>query len=601
VSCGRRNPLGAIEVIPESVEPDPSVDQPIHCRKRGWSVAEWSSSSADTAPHTAVTRCIIHSHTTTWHDGAVALRLPSGQFVALAAERVGDRYKHSWNSRLAYEHLANRPEYGKHFRDADDFFVDCQGGLETGDHHLYHAASSFLTSGFSEAAILVIDGQGPRDGHAASTTMWIGDGDDITFVEELLPSDSRFAEQSLGHYYTAIGVLAGMTSLYDEGKTMALAAYGRPSPFLDWLRVRAYSRDDGTYFVDPHFTLAVLGNTLGEKYYGWPRQPPNIQMLWDDVLRATRVPAFTMRTEFQQGHMDVAFAGETILEEIVVGLAHRAHTITGCERLCLAGGVALNCVANQQVARRGPFSEVHVPYAPGDEGQALGKLLLMTAQRGLLPRTKPFSPYLGPTYTTSEILAALASAGPTMSYELLPEDSLVEEVVSLVVEGAVVALCFGPSELGPRALGHRSLIADPRRPEMRQHINANVKQREWFRPLAPMVVESRATEYFDLSYPSPFMARAVMVKSEAREVIPAVVHVDRTARVQTVSERQEPRCHRLLLEFERRTGIPILLNTSFNRREEPIVETPSDALSSFSAMPIEALVLGDYLVKKREL
>jgi carbamoyltransferase len=540
---------------------------------------------------------IVHSHATSWHDGGVALLTRSGEIVALAAERVRDRFKHSYDSRLAYEYLRERDEYRNEFENARDRFISVEQRLSEEDHHRFHAACAFFGSGFGHAAVLVVDGQGCRGDHIAPTSIWCGSGSALEPVEELFPTHEDFADHSLGHFYTAVGALAGMTDQYEEGKTMALAAYGGPSPFLEWLRERVRVEPDGRYWIEPDFVRAVLGHTLVPKL-GFRWDPPSQAQreLWEEIARVRGRPI--RPGEPDQVDMDTAFAGQAMLEELLLGLARRAHTLTGAKRLCVVGGVALNCVANERLVREGPFEEVFVPPAPSDDGQALGKLLLEIEEMELPVETTMRTAYLGPAYDSPDFEEATQMLSEDATLYEGREDELIERVVSLLAAGKVVALCQGRSELGPRALGHRSIVADPRSPEMREHLNRRVKHREPYRPLAPMVTEERVSEFFELEGASPFMTRAVMVRADKRSVIPAVTHVDGSARVQTISAEQDLRCHLLLRAFERSTGIPVLLNTSFNDRGEPLVETPADAAKMFLRMRIDALLIGKQLAVK---
>jgi carbamoyltransferase len=540
---------------------------------------------------------IVHSHATTWHDGGVAMLLPSGEIVALAAERVGDRYKHSWSSRLAYEHLRSLPSYAPYFGGPLDRFIDSAAGLQTDGHHLYHAAGAFYGSGFDHAAVLVIDGQGPQGGHLSSTSIWRGDGSALSLVEELYPTSGHFAAQSLGHFYTAIGAMAGMTQLHDEGKTMALAAYGRPSRFLDFLRRFAGSNGDGGFRLDPRFTVGILANTLGRAYFGWEPPERGTQAVWDEFLelRGGQLP---VGGTVSQDDADIAYAGQVILEEIVLGLVGRAHALVSSSNLCLAGGVALNCVANGRVVREGPFGRVFVIPAPGDDGQAIGKLLLEARRLGYAGDLEIKTAYYGPEYPASAVDAALRAARGALRRLPVRGEELLHEVAARLDRGQVVGWYQGRSELGPRALGHRSILADPRRSGMREHVNRRVKDREWYRPLAPIVIEERAADFFELRGPSPFMTIAVQVRPDRRRLLPSCTHVDGSARVQTLARAQDPRCHQLLRMFELRTGVPVLINTSFNRRGEPLVETPHDAVRAFESMALDVLALEDNLVEK---
>ncbi|MDT9686413.1 carbamoyltransferase C-terminal domain-containing protein [Streptomyces sp. TRM76323] len=523
--------------------------------------------------------------------------LPDGGIVALASERVGERRKHSWDPRPAYHHLRSLPAYQPYFGGPGDQFVDNADGLHVDDHHRNHAASAFHGSGFEQAAVLVVDGQGYCGDRLVTTSIWAGTAAGLHLVEEQADPGGVFAARSIGHFYSAVGALAGMGRLHDEGKTMALAAYGGPSRFLDRLRVFAGTEEDGGYRIDPRFTTTVLANTLGRKYYGWSAPTPEDQALWDDLVAARARPPMTGC--FDQDDMDIAYAGQVILEEIVLGLARRAHRLTGSTRLCLAGGVALNCVANGRVAGDGPFEELFVVCAPGDDGQAVGKLFLDVKRRALPVDTTMHTAYYGPEYSAGQIELAVREVGASVVCVRMDDSDLLPEVATRLSNGEVIGWWQGRSELGPRALGHRSILADPRRPWMRDHINSSVKEREWFRPLAPMTVEERAGEFFELDQPSPFMARAVKVRPGARALIPAVTHVDGTARVQTLRRSQDPRCYELLERFDERAGVPILLNTSFNRRDEPLVETPSDACRAFLDMNLDALVLEDRLLVKQ--
>lgn len=542
---------------------------------------------------------VVHSHATSWHDGGVAVLSPNGEILALASERVGDRRKHSWDSRLAYEYLKSFPEYRPLFGGPGDRFIDNSVGLYPDEHHLFHAASTFYGSGFADAAVLVVDGQGYCTDRLVTTSLWSGTDAGLRLVEERASLGGVFAADSIGHFYTAVGTLAGMGSLHDEGKTMALAAYGRPSPFLDRLRAYAKANEDGTYWVDRRFVSTVLANTLGRELFGWAAPAPRDQILWDELVAARKRPPEVAR--FDQDDMDIAYAGQVILEEILLGLARRAHRLTGSSRLCLAGGVALNCVANGRILDEGPFREVFVVPAPGDDGQAIGKLLHEVRSQGLAVDTTMRTAYYGPRYPPEAVEEAVRELGDRAEHVRLSEHEVVEQTAARLAGGQVVGWWQGRSELGPRALGHRSILADPRLDGMRERINSEVKEREWFRPLAPMVPEERAAEFFELDQPSPFMTLAVKVRPSSRQLIPAVTHVDGTARVQTIRRDQDERCHRLLRRFGERTGIPVLLNTSFNRREEPLVETPTDACQAFLAMNLDALVLENHLLAKRSI
>lgn len=542
---------------------------------------------------------IIHTHATTWHDGGAALLLPDGRIYALAAERVGDRYKHSWNSRLADEYLRTvfSEDLGGTIVQDKAVYGNEKDGLETTDHHLYHAASTYYGSGFQEAGVLVVDGQGPENGCRASTSIWHGKNNALDSLEMPYLTEGLFAPQSIGHFYTAVGAMAGMKALHEEGKTMGLAAYGQPSPYLDFLRQYAYSQDDGNYYIDPNFVYATLGNTLGPSEFGWEAQPKEIQKIWYDFMVLRGYPIRRKHEEVTKDDANIAYAGQVILEELMLGLAKRTQDLTATKKICLAGGVALNSVANGKIATSGLFEDVYVFPAAGDDGQAIGKLFVDIKRQGLDVNVQANTAYYGPEYSGETIKQAIQEAEGIDSIELAPQ-TLSREVAHLIMKGAVIGWFQGGSELGPRALGHRSILADPRIPSMRHHINTRVKHRELYRPFAPVVTEEAAHLYFDIDRPSPFMLFVANVLPEKRELLPAITHVDGTARVQTIRRDQDERYYDLVKTFGDLTGTPVLLNTSFNNNGEPIVETPQDAIRAFTDMALDYLVLGNYLIRK---
>lgn len=543
---------------------------------------------------------IIRHHDSTWHDGGVAIATPEGELYALASERVGTRNRHDWDSRRAYEYMRGRMKNRLPFGSENDSFRD---GLSHQDsrsreHHLYHASSAFWASPFDTAAILVAEGQGPHEGFTVATTTWKGTRSSIDLVETPYQTSGPFIPHSLGHFYTAISALAGMTNLYEEGKTTGLAAYGKPSKFLEYLRTYIRSEQDGTFFLNPALIYAVLGNTFGPRYYGWSSQSPEIQKIWNEILEMRSTPMRTNDTPVSQDDMNIAYAGQTLLEEVMFGLARRLKQQTGERNLCLAGGVALNCSVNGKLLASGLFKDVYVIPAADDSGQALGRLFYDLHSDGVSIPTKIGSAYLGPLYSTKEIELAISSTeGVYVAQQVFPV--VAQVAAKLIAEGKVVGWFQGRSEIGPRALGNRSILADPRNPYMRDYINQSVKHREWYRPVAPAVLEEDASLYFHIDRPLPFMLFAVQAREERIGEIPSTVHVDGSARVQTVSEQQNSRFYQLISEFKLRTDIPMLINTSFNDQGEPIVESPVDALTAFKRMNLDALVLGDYLVLKK--
>lgn len=436
------------------------------------------------------------------------------------------------------------------------------------DHHLCHAASSFLVSPFERSAILVVDGASEAD----TTLMAVGEGNQITVLDRTpLP-------HSLGQFYGAMTAFLGFRSDQDEYIVMGLASSGEPTfaPALrrDIMRLLPRGRFElNVRLLDFHLARAGFFVEEFVRLFGPPRGSCE---------------------EITQRHRDLAASAQVVLEETLLHLGRHVRALTQAESLCLAGGVAYNCVANGRLRSELGFKAVYVPPAAGDSGAALGAALWWTARRGEAT-TRPLLPdaYWGPQFDEAACRTALSHAG--LVAESLPDAQLCERVAAELASGRLVFWYQGRMEWGPRALGNRSLLADPRREDMRELINSKVKCREAFRPFAPSVLDDRAQEFFDLPAPSPFMQFTVRVKASAKGILQAVTHVDGTARVQTVTREANPRFYDLLATFGRLTGVPVLLNTSFNV-QEPIVCSPDEAVRCFQRTQVEWLVLGNLLV-----
>ncbi len=452
------------------------------------------------------------------------------------------------------------------------------GPVHWAAHHDAHAASAFFASGFEDAAILVADAVGEW----ATTSYGSFRG---ATLETLGQVDFP---HSLGLYYSALTAWLGFAVNDGEYKVMGLAPYGEPR-YLERLRALIDVRADGDFRLDPAYFDFIGGSRMYSE---------RLSELLGASPRAPGAP-------LTQLHMDVARSAQLLLEEILLEKARWLHARSGLKDLCLAGGVALNVVANGRIAREGPFARVFVPPAPGDSGACIGAVALAhVALTGDRPRISADgralgSAALGPRWRGDEVARLLATTGlPVVDYRMR-ETGLLEAVVDRLVDGQVIGWFHGALEFGPRALGARSLLADPRDPDMRDRLNRLVKQREAFRPFAPSVLEAHASAHFDLAEPAPFMAQTCAVRSLL--ALPAITHVDGSARPQTVSAADLPRFAALLEAFHRRTGCPLLVNTSFNVAGEPIVATPADALSTFAAAAIDALVLEDFLLDRRDL
>jgi carbamoyltransferase len=452
-------------------------------------------------------------------------------------------------------------------------------------HHLAHVYSVFHPSPFREAAVMIADGQGspvselsdhwsgaayvPGDWREVAS-FYRADRESILCIGKQLwdRDDARLVGLGMFYFLLTQTMFPGEGN---EGKVMGLAPHGNP---------RALG-------LPP---LDVLDGQV------------HIPEGWRAILRE--------RERFLYGQPGVAFAdcanlaaaGQRAFEDALVEVARWLHLETGLPNLCFAGGTALNCSANERLLRETPFKAVFIPPAPSDAGTALGCALYgLTELARESCAYRWTQDYLGPVHERREIEAALVERDD-LKIEHLPDNgALCSRMLELLLGQRVLGLYQGGSEFGPRALGHRSILADPRHAHMREWINARVKQREWFRPLAPAVLEERASSWFDLPGPSPFMQFAAPVRPDVMAQVPAITHVDGTARLQTVGADDDPLMRNLLKGFEARTGVPILLNTSFNGKDEPIVETPREALAAFRRMPLHALAIPPFIVSKRAL
>ena len=436
-------------------------------------------------------------------------------------------------------------------------------------HHLSHAASSFFMSPFEEAAICTADSVGEW----ASLSCGTARGNTIQLLKEM-----RYPE-SLGLIYSAVTTYLGFKAHSGEGKVMGLASYGKPTLTKKFEEV-VNVLPDGSFKIDPSFFPFNSGNKMfGQKMidtFGPPRTP---------------------ESELTDRHQDIAASLQEFFENTLVTITRKLHEETRLENLCLAGGVFLNCSANQKILERSGFKNLFIQPAAGDAGGALGVAAYINHSILKNPRTgQQESSSLGPKFSSSEIERALRSQG--LNFRKLSPEDFFGTVTDALIRDQAVGWFQGRMEFGPRALGNRSILASPLTAKMRDYLNHQVKKREGFRPFGPVVCLEDAPRYFDLSIPSPFMLLAPKVKKEMQSVIPAVTHADETARIQTLTETQNPNLYRLLKVFGEKTGTPVLINTSFNLRGEPIVCSPDDAVSCFKTSDLDALAIEDYWVEK---
>jgi carbamoyltransferase len=458
---------------------------------------------------------------------------------------------------------------------------DLRAQVHNVEHHLAHAASAFFVSPFEEAGVLTLDGFGDF----ASAMLCRGRDNSLEVLERVL------FPHSLGIFYTAVTQWLGFPKYGDEGKVMGLAPYGDPERHA--ATMRELVRLDGDLF---ELDLAFFVHHKEGVDMTWDEQTPTIGRLYSERMVQAFGAAREPRTELTGLHEDVAASLQAMLEDAYLHLVRAAHRRTGSRNLCLAGGVALNAVANGRIRPETEFDGVYIQPAAGDSGIAVGAAYHVWNQELGEPRGFVMEhAYTGPQFTDEQSADAIRSAG--FEFERLADAELFEHVAGRMAEGDVVGWFQGRMEFGPRALGNRSSVVDPRRHDMKDILNARIKHREPFRPFAPSILAEATGEWFEQDYTSPFMVLVYKTRPEKREQIPAVNHVDDTGRLQTVEERVSPRYYALIKAFADRTGVPIVLNTSFNENE-PIVMTPEHAVETFAKTKMDVLVLGNLVVRR---
>lgn len=466
-----------------------------------------------------------------------------------------------------------------------------------GFHHHSHAASAFYPSPFDEAAVLVMDGVGEW----ATTSVGVGIGSEVKLIKEI-----RFPH-SVGMLYSAFTYYLGFKVNDGEYKVMGLAPYGEPKYVQEIYDNLISLKDDGSFHLNMDYfgycTALTMTNGRFDKLFGGPPRKSNAPLT--------------------QHHMDLASSIQVVLEEAVLRLCRFAYAETGKKNLCMAGGVALNCVGNGRVLREGPFERLWIQPAAGDAGGSVGVAQAIAYSAGHLERADPSNgadsmngSYLGPSFDEAEILADITPYGA--AYRRLQDSELFQTAAQTLADEKVVGWFQGRMEFGPRALGNRSILGDPRSPGMQRMLNLKIKYRESFRPFAPAVLAEDVGDYFSIDQDSPYMLLVAPVRKERRRTlsgnelelqgleklsairseIPAVTHVDNSARIQTVHRDTNPRFHRLLETFKALTGCSVLVNTSFNIRDEPIVCTPADAYRCFMGTEMDMLVLGNIVLHK---
>ena len=475
-----------------------------------------------------------------------------------------------------------------------DYGVKLKAQVHHVEHHLAHLASAFLVSGFSEAACISIDGFGDF----ASTALGMGQGNQIKI-------DNRvYFPHSLGIFYSALTQFLGFLNYGDEYKVMGLAPYGEPT-YLEKLKEVLRIRPDGTFRLN----LKYFRHHTANVSYSWNDCAPEVGILYRKDLIELLGPARKPDEQIEQKHKDLARSLQTLYEKAFFELLHALHKLHPSDNVAVSGGCAMNSVANGKVYRRTPFKKMYLPAAAGDAGGAIGAAAVVFSQLNsksseassvLGPLT---TAYLGPESTQEEIHGLLdwkkkELADENCTVALIPiDEELLPKTAQAIVDGKIVGWFQGRMEWGPRALGNRSILADPRRADMKQVLNEKIKRRESFRPFAPSILREEVSEWFEQDDDVPFMMEVFQIRPKHRDLIPAVTHVDGSGRLHTVDKETNPRYHALISEFCRLTDVPILLNTSFNENE-PVVCYPEEALDCFLRTKMDVLVLGNFWIQR---
>lgn len=455
--------------------------------------------------------------------------------------------------------------------------------IHTLEHHATHLASAFFVSPFEQAAVLSIDGMGDF----ASTLLARGQHNQLNFFSR------TYYPHSLGWLYQAVTLYLGFPAYGDEYKVMGLAAYGEPE-YLEAFRRIIYPKDDLFELNLDYFTHHIQG-TSGN----WEAGTPNIEPFHSPELEKLLGAARSPHSELTQKHQNIAASLQAVTEEIIFHVLTRLYDCSRSDNLCIAGGVAMNSVANGKIIQQTPFEKVYIPPGAADNGTSFGAAFYLWHQILNQPRNFVLDhAFWGSEFSNEEYLNAFQAHN--LQPKHLEKDTLLNCVVDAICAGKVVGWFQGRMEFGARALGNRSILADPRRNDMRDIINQKIKFREKFRPFAPSILEEYVSEYFEMNYSVPFMEKVFKIHTEKQKIIPSVTHVDGTGRLQSVSQKTNPLYWDLIKSFYNRTGVPILLNTSLNENE-PIVHTPEEAIKCFLRTHMDALVLGNYYVDRSNI
>lgn len=542
----------------------------------------------------------LPSHAIAYCLASAGLKLNELDHIAVNSDPKANLLK-----KIGYT-LANRPDFGlimeklTERRDKTSLEDQIQaifpgdqfnGSVEKVEHHVAHLASAFLVSPFADAVVVSVDGFGDF----ASTAWGVGHGDKLDIGGRVL------FPHSLGIFYMAMTQYLGFSNWGDEYKVMGLAPYGKPSQ-IEKLRKVLHLKDDGTFELDLRFFRHHV-----EKIQEWPGEAPHVQTIFTPALEELLGPSRGKDEVLSQDHKDIARSIQGMYEEAFFNLLNHLHQQHGLDDLAVAGGCGMNSVANGKIYRQTPFKRVYVQSAAGDAGGAIG------AAFALWHKLKPGAPrflmshaYWGPEYSATEISAVIESSGDVLAsenclVEIVADESLLcRRTAAAIAAGKVIGWFQGRMEWGPRALGNRSILGDPRRADMKDILNLKIKRRESFRPFAPSILREAVAEWFEIDDDVPFMMQVYPIREEKQVQIPAVTHVDGSGRLQTVTRDANSRYYNLIEAFGQITGVPMVLNTSFNENE-PVVCKPEEALDCFLRTKMDVLVLGNWFIERNQI
>ena len=513
-------------------------------------------------------------------------------YIAISRDpkaNFGKKVLTALKNRLSLGNIINRAKNLKKAANIEDeicgFFNLNKGELKAQiinvEHHRSHLASAFFASPYIEAAILSIDGFGDY----SSTMIGTGKDNQITVLNTVS------YPHSVGVFYTTFTQYLGFPHYGDEYKVMGLAPYGE-AKYVDQLKEVLIFKDDGLFELN----LDYFNHPKKGVQMVWEGGVPHMDSLFTEKMIEKFDPLRQAGEELNQYHKDLAASVQRITEELIFHVLNHLQKRTGLKNFCIAGGVAQNSVANGKILEKTSFENLYIPPAGHDAGTCLGAALWVYNQILKKPRIAPtLHGYLGSQFSNEEIIQCLNKQG--IPFEKLEGEALFDKVTNCLIDSGVVGWFQGRAEFGPRALGHRSIIADPRRADAKEILNAKIKRRESFRPFAPSILKEYVKDYFEIVDEVPFMEKVFPIKKEKYDEIPAVTHVDGTGRLQTVDQNIEPKYYGLIENFRKKTGVPILLNTSFNENE-PIVNTPEEALACYLRTKMDMLVMGDIVVSR---